>query len=272
MHATLAARQPGAMPSKAGMEAAISGAAYTAIKRLLPGALALLDDLLVSTRVNNQSAAFITGVAAASQVLTARSQDGFAAPVPPNIDFPAPPNPFLNPPMSTTVVTTCAATKIDTWQQLKVPAVKDFTPALGAVFPPNNYDSIASKVGCRHMQEACWQCAACLAAACQHQSQCALTCAQLVYLCQCARPLSCVRHLLSPTVPACEQHQQVGACSHHVDLLVPPCRPKNSWSIVPPLPSPAPLPLLLIWPVACLGPTCSTTSRRMQGSMQRCRR
>jgi hypothetical protein len=145
------------------MEAAIAGAAYTAIQALLPtGPLALLDDLLVSTRVNNESAAFLSGVTAANQVLAARSQDGFAAPVPPNTNFPTPPDPFPNPAMSTTVTTTCAVTKIDTWQQLKVPAVKAFTPAPGAVFPPENYDAVKNIVSCRRKQEACWEGAVCL--------------------------------------------------------------------------------------------------------------
>jgi hypothetical protein len=148
VHATAAARQPGASRSQAGVEATISGAAYTAIKALLAPGSPALDDLLASTGDARRAANFQTGVAAANQVLAARSQDGFAAPVPLNTDFPAPPNPFPNPAMSTTVTTTCAVTKIDTWQQLMVPAVKAFTPAPGAVFPPDNYDGIATKVSC----------------------------------------------------------------------------------------------------------------------------
>jgi hypothetical protein len=197
VHATTNARQPGASRSQAGVEATISGAAYTAIKALLPPGSPALDDLLASTGDARRAANFQTGVAAANQVLAARSQDGFAAPVPPNTDFPAPPNPFPNPAMSTTVTTTCAVTKIDTWQQLMVPAVKAFTPAPDAVFPPDNYDSIANRVSCRHVQEACCSAGSVLcvsAAACQHQTQWVTTC------CVCASA-----HILCvvPAVPKC---------------------------------------------------------------------
>lgn len=146
VHATPDARQPGASVSKAGTEAAVAGAAYTAIINLLPQAAESLNAL--RARVGNASAvqaAYTTGVMAAIQVLKARTADGFAAPVPPAVSFPTPP-PFPNPQMSSVVTTTCNATDITFWQQLKVPTVKTFTPATGAVFPPASYASVSSRV------------------------------------------------------------------------------------------------------------------------------
>eukprot|EP00775_Hariotina_reticulata_P010424 gene10424-10582_t len=145
VHTTAAARQPNASNSKAGVQAAISGAAYTAIKALLPPGPTSLDTLLASMADNTkQPAAFQTGVAAANQVLAARANDGFNAPVPPNTAFPTPPV-FPNPTMSTTVATNCSVTNIDSWQQLKVPTANVFSPGQDAVFPPASYASVTSK-------------------------------------------------------------------------------------------------------------------------------
>jgi len=142
VHATAEARQPGAANSKAGVQAAISGAAYTAIKALLPPAPTSLDTLLTLLGDDTQQpAAFQTGVAAANQVLAARASDGFNATVRPSSAFP-------NPPMPTPVVTNCSVTAIDTWQQLKVPTVNVFTPADGAVFPPASYSGVTTRVSC----------------------------------------------------------------------------------------------------------------------------
>lgn len=126
VHAAPGARQPGATPSKPGMEAAISGAAYTVITALFPAA-AISQPQLVAA----QQAAYTTGVAAAQQVLEARSSDGFAA-APPQLQFP-------NPPMMTPAITTCNTTNIQFWQQLKVPLVAAFTPGVNTEFPPASY-------------------------------------------------------------------------------------------------------------------------------------
>lgn len=147
VHATPDARQPGASVSQAGIEAAVAGAAYTVINTLLSPAASSLDALCarVGTAAAVQ-AAYATGEAAARQVLMAREADGFAAPVPSAGSFPTPP-PFPNPKMSSVVTTTCNATNITFWQQLKLPAVNTaFTPADDALFPPASYATVSSRV------------------------------------------------------------------------------------------------------------------------------
>lgn len=141
VHATPDARQPNAAVSKSGVEAAIAGAAYTAITSAvlgLPPASGLEPLLAQVGKTPKIQASYLTGIAAAQQVLASRASDGFTTPLVPSS--------FNNPPMASTVVTDCASTNISFWQRLKVPAVKAFTPAPDAVFPPASYSTVTTKV------------------------------------------------------------------------------------------------------------------------------
>jgi hypothetical protein len=80
-------------------------------------------------------AGLLPHLARPARILAGRATDGFAAAAP-QLQFP-------NPPMATTAITTCSATNIQYWQQLKVPLVKAFTPGVDTEFPPASYSLLS---------------------------------------------------------------------------------------------------------------------------------